>query len=63
MRRALLVIMLLAIGVSGAGCFGGPSDADVAAKNISTEAEQFRVFRKIVFVNAITDKYLYEVDN
>jgi len=61
-KRIALILMLLAIAASGAGCFGGPSDADVAAKNISTEAEQFRVFRKIVFVNAITDKYLYEVD-
>lgn len=38
------------------------SDADVAAKNISKAAEQFEVYRRIVFFNGITDKYLLEID-
>jgi hypothetical protein len=39
----------------------GPSQADVAAKNISKAAEQFEVPRTIVGINGITDKYLWEV--
>lgn len=50
------------IAVTASGCFGGPSDADVAAKNLSTAAEQFEVPRRIVFINGITDKYLFEID-
>jgi len=34
----------------------------VAAKNLSTEAEQFHIARKIIFYNGITDKYMYEID-
>lgn len=58
----LLALTLAVTALGGTGCMGGPSDADVAAKNISTEAEQFRVFRRIAFINGITDTYLYEVD-
>lgn len=39
----------------------GGSDADVASKNISRAAEQFEVARRIVFINGITDKYLFEI--
>ena len=38
------------------------SDADVASKNLSKAAEQFEVFRRIIFFNGITDKYLLEID-
>lgn len=41
------------------GC--GQSDADVAAHNISVEAEQFKVARRIIFFNGITDKYLLTI--
>lgn len=42
-----------------AGC---GSNADVASKNISTEAEQFKVQRRIVGINGITDKVEFEVE-
>lgn len=38
------------------------SDADVAAHNISKAAEQFEVYRRIVFINGITDKYLLTIE-
>lgn len=41
-----------------AGC---PSQANIAGSNISKEAEEFRVDRRIVAVNLITDKYLFQV--
>lgn len=51
---ALLLVLLLA------GC--SDSDADVASKNVSKAAEQFEVFRRIVFFNGITDKYLLVIE-
>jgi len=43
------------------GASGCESDADKVSKNISTDAEQFKVLRKIVGINGITDKVEFEV--
>lgn len=51
---------LVAVGV-GAGLSACYSDAHQVSENLSTEAEQFRIYRDIVFVNGITDKYLAEI--
>lgn len=63
MKKATRVISLLVLAVAVAlvvaAC--GKSKADVAAHNLSVEAEQFKVARRIVAVNGITDKYLLEV--
>lgn len=63
MKRFALLATLIVFGGGSllglAGC--GPSDADVAAKNLSTAAEQFEIPRHIVGINGITDKYLFEV--
>lgn len=63
MKRVTLICIafcaLLTIPFLSAGC--GPSDADVAAHNLSVEAEQFKVARRIVVINGITDKYLAEI--
>jgi hypothetical protein len=44
-----------------AGSCGGPSDAEMANKNMSTAADNFEINRHIVGVNGITDKYAFEV--
>lgn len=46
-----------ALAVVGCG-----SQADTVAKNISTEAEKFKVQRRIVGINAITSKVEFEVE-
>jgi hypothetical protein len=51
----VLGILLLTAGASGC------SDSDKASQNISTEAEQFRIQRQIVFYNGITDSYIATV--
>lgn len=51
---------LVAAAALGATITGCTSDSDVASQNLSTEAEQFRVDRQIVFYNGITDKYIAE---
>lgn len=40
---------------------GCDSDADIASYNVSKEADQFRVKRRIVFINLRSDTYLYEI--
>ena len=52
------VLVALALMVVGSAC---SSKADVASSNISKAAEQFQVFRRIVFINGITDKYLFTI--
>jgi hypothetical protein len=42
-----------------AGC---SSDADVASQNLSVEAEQFRIERRVIFFNGITDTYLLSIE-
>lgn len=54
-----VLLVLLIVPIFVAGC--GQSDADVAAHNISVESEQFKVARRIVIINGITDKYLAEI--
>jgi hypothetical protein len=50
------------VAVSGAVMLTGcTSDSDRASQNLSTEAEQFRIERQIVFYNSITDKYMVTV--
>lgn len=41
---------------------GCTNDADVVLQNISTDADNFKVLRKIVAVNGITDTYIMELE-
>lgn len=36
--------------------------ADVASYNLSRDADHFRISRRIVFINGITDKYLLSIE-
>lgn len=53
-----LALALAALVLLGVAC---SSDADVASHNLSKAAEQFKITRRIVFVNGITDQYLLEI--
>jgi hypothetical protein len=57
MKKKLLVIfgvMTLAL----AAC----SEADTVSDNLSQDADSFKIERKIVFFNGITDKYLLTIE-
>jgi len=59
MRRAIAAVaVVLVVGVGIVGC----NDADVVSNNISREADQFRVLRRVVFYNGITDQYMLTIE-
>lgn len=57
MKKLISVLLVILISVVVVGC----SDADVASINVSKEAEQFRVKRRIVFYNSIQDTYILSI--
>lgn len=58
-KLVTLAAAVLAGGVALAGC---SSDADVVSQNISKDSDQFKIERRIVFFNGITDKYLLSIE-
>jgi len=56
-RVAAILIALMALGLMACG-----SNADQVSENLSKEAEKFNVQRKILVVNNISDKVLFEVE-
>ena len=57
-RKIAAVVAAIGLGLSMSAC---SSDADVASHNLSKDAENFKVQRRIVFYNGITDSYMLEV--
>lgn len=55
---ALMAIALIAL-LTVTGC---STDAEVASRNLSQEAGMFKVERRIVFYNGITDSYILTVE-
>lgn len=61
MRRFIaLALVGVTAALGAAGC--RESAADKVNKNLGTAAEQFEIQRRILFVNGITDKVLWEVE-
>lgn len=61
LRAFLLSIAASLIVLLVGGC-GLHSDADVVSENISTEAGMFKITRRIVFLNGITDSYILVIE-
>jgi hypothetical protein len=57
--RTLLVTLAVVAGLALTGC---SHKSDTVSKNLSKDADSFKVFRQIVVYNGITDKYILEVD-
>jgi hypothetical protein len=62
MIRNRIKAALLGLLVGTLALTGCSSDADVASENISKDADNFKVLRRIVAINGITDKYLLSVE-
>jgi len=53
----VMVVVMAGVFMSVDGC----TDADIASSNLSKRAEQFEVFRKVVFYNGITGEHFLEI--
>lgn len=53
-----IIIIILVLSLFLSAC----TDADVASHNISKEADQFNILRRIVFYNGITNEYILVVE-
>jgi hypothetical protein len=60
-KRSGVALATLAVAAT-LGLTACTSDADVASKNLSKEADQFKILRRVVFYNGITGDYILEVE-
>ena len=54
----LLIVMGILITLIFIGC----TDAEVASSNLSKAADQFEIYRRVVFYNGITNEYILMVE-
>jgi hypothetical protein len=57
--KALIASSVLALGVALSGC---TSDADVVSDNISKDADNFKINRRVIFYNGIKGEYLLVIE-
>jgi hypothetical protein len=57
--KKIVLAAFAGLALVTAGC---STDADVASQNISNDADNFKVLRRIVAINTFTDKYLLSVE-
>ncbi|MFD6394053.1 beta-sandwich lipoprotein [Nocardia sp. NPDC055029] len=57
-----LIAAAVALSAGVIAVTGCSSDADVVSKNLSKESDQFKIDRRVVFFNGITDKYLLSIE-
>lgn len=57
-KFVVAIAAALSLGLM-AGC---STDADTVSYNLSQDAEYFKIQRRVVFFNGITDKYLLEIE-
>lgn len=58
MKKLITILLGLFLAFTLLGC---STDADVVSENISNDADNFKVVRRIVFYNGITDNYILEI--
>jgi hypothetical protein len=56
--RLAAILSAVALSTMAASC---DNDADVASRNLSQEADNFRIARRIIFLNGFTNDYIFEV--
>jgi len=61
MKRVIVTFWIAAIAAcTFAACTS--HDSDVVSENLSTEADQFHIVRRIVFYNGITGEYMLTIE-
>lgn len=59
MKKLIGIFLILAIALVAISC---DTDAAVASHNLSKAADQFEIYRRVVFYNGITDEYILVVE-
>lgn len=62
MRRAKVAAAAVSLALATVGLTGCVSDADRVSENLSTDAEQFKVQRRITIINNITDRNMLTIE-
>ena len=57
MKKALIILILFIIALFLSGC----DSADTVSQNISKEADEFKVKRRITFINLRSNEYLFTI--
>lgn len=58
MKIKVFVLLVVAVLIAVSSC----SDAEVAYHNMSRAADQFEVFRRVIFYNGITGEYILSIE-
>lgn len=53
--------LVAVLGISAVLLAGCSKEADDVDRNLTTDADNFKVFRKVTFVNGITDRVVLEI--
>lgn len=56
--KKLMILLVVLFSLTLSSC----TDADVASNNLRQAADQFEIYRRVVFYNGITDKYILQVE-
>lgn len=56
--KKLMILLVALISLTITSC----TDADVASSNLRQAADQFEIYRRVVFYNGITDKYILQIE-
>ena len=59
MKKLIGILLILTIALVAISC---NTDAAVASHNLSKAADQFEIYRRVVFYNGITDEYILVVE-
>jgi hypothetical protein len=62
MKKIIKGILISLAAILAVGGLASCSDADVASENLSRDADNFKIVRRVVFFNGITDKYLLTIE-
>jgi len=58
MKKIISLILVILIMIISTGC----DDANIASENLVKQADNFEIYRRVVFLNGITDNYILEIE-
>ncbi len=59
MKKVIILVVMILTVFTLSGC---EDSANVVSENLSKEADNFQILRKVVFYNGITDEYMFAME-